>query len=138
MDYPVLDARATGARIKELRKARHLTVEDVAGFMGFESEQAVYKWQRGDSLPTVDNLYALSRLFGTTVDDILVGSIERDESPSFSVLGGIPKPISFKIPESFSESRAFIWQPNVTEHIVNSLPSFSDNSLTYSRHFPMK
>lgn len=89
MDYPVLDARATGARIKELRKARHLTVEDVAGFMGFESEQAVYKWQRGDSLPTVDNLYALSRLFGTTVDDILVGSIERDESPSFSVLWGI-------------------------------------------------
>ena len=89
MDYPVLDARATGARIKELRKARHLTVEDVAGFMGFESEQAVYKWQRGDSLPTVDNLYALSRLFGTTVDDILVGSIERDEGPSFSVLWGI-------------------------------------------------
>ena len=89
MDYPVLDARATGARIKELRKARHLTVEDVAGFMGFESEQAVYKWQRGDSLPTVDNLYALSRLLGTTVDDILVGSIERDEGPSFSVLWGI-------------------------------------------------
>lgn len=89
MDYPVLDARATGARIKELRKACHLTVEDVAGFMGFESEQAVYKWQRGDSLPTVDNLYALSRLFGTTVDDILVGSIERDEGPSFSVLWGI-------------------------------------------------
>ena len=87
MDYPVLDARATGARIKELRKARHLTVEDVAGFMGFESEQAVYKWQRGDSLPTVDNLYALSRLFGTTVDDILVGSIERDESPSFVLWG---------------------------------------------------
>ena len=89
MDYPVLDARATGARIKELRKARHLTVEDVARFMGFESEQAVYKWQRGDSLPTVDNRYALSRLFGTTVDDILVGSIERDASPSFSVLWGI-------------------------------------------------
>ena len=89
MDYPVLDARATGARIRELRKARHLTVEEVARFMGFESEQAVYKWQRGDSLPTVDNLYALSRLFGTTVDDILVGSIERDASPSFSVLWGI-------------------------------------------------
>ena len=89
MDYPVLDARATGARIKELRKARHITVENVASFMGFESEQAVYKWQRGDSLPTVDNLYALSRLFGTTVDDILVGSVERDEGPSFSDLWGI-------------------------------------------------
>ena len=84
MDYPVLDARATGARIKELRKARHLTVEDVAGFMGFESEQAVYKWQRGDSLPTVDNLYALSRLLHTSVDDILIGEKERDDEPSLS------------------------------------------------------
>lgn len=53
--------------------------------MGFESEQAVYKWQRGDSLPTVDNLYALSRLFGTSVDDILRGSREEDESPSLPV-----------------------------------------------------
>lgn len=82
MEYPVLDARATGARIKELRMARHLKVEDIARFMGFESEQAVYKWQRGDSLPTVDNLYALSRLFETSVDDILIGSREEDERSS--------------------------------------------------------
>ncbi len=82
MMYPVLDARATGARIKELRKACHLRVEDVAQFMGFESEQAVYKWQRGDSLPTVDNLYALSTLFGVSVDGILRGSKEKDVDPS--------------------------------------------------------
>ena len=81
MEYPVLDARATGARIRELRKTHHLKVEEVARFMGFETEQAVYKWQRGDSLPTVDNLYALSRLFETSVDDILRGSREEDESP---------------------------------------------------------
>ena len=84
-EYPVLDTKATGARIRELRKARHLKVEDVARFMGFESEQAVYKWQRGDSLPTVDNLYALSRLFGTSVDNILRGNKERDEDLSLFV-----------------------------------------------------
>ena len=82
MDYPVLDAQATGARIKELRVAKHLRVEDVARFMGFESEQAVYKWQRGESLPTVDNLYALSFLLGTSVDNILRGKEEKSESPS--------------------------------------------------------
>ena len=85
MEYPTLDVKATGARIKELRKANHLRVGDIARFMGFESEQAVYKWQRGESLPTVDNLYALSRLFGTSVDDILRGSREKDESPSLSI-----------------------------------------------------
>ena len=91
MEYPVLDAKATGARIKELRKAHHLKVEEVARFMGFESEQAVYKWQRGDSLPTVDNLYALSRLFGTSVDDILRGSREEDESTSLPVYRDLMK-----------------------------------------------
>jgi len=51
--------------------------------MGFESQQAVYKWQRGESLPSVDNFYALSRLFGTTMDDILVGyDTEGAEAPS--------------------------------------------------------
>ena len=80
--YPILSASRTGARIKELRKQRHLTVAEVARFMGFESEQAVYKWQRGDSLPTVDNLYALSILFETSVDDILRGTRERDDGPS--------------------------------------------------------
>ncbi|MBP5330894.1 MAG: helix-turn-helix transcriptional regulator [Lachnospiraceae bacterium] len=89
MLYPVLDVKATGERIKELRKACNLKVEDVAEFMGFESVQAVYKWQRGESLPTVDNLFALSRLFGTTVDSILAGKEEiieeekeREESES--------------------------------------------------------
>ncbi len=89
MEYPVLDAKATGTRIKELRMEHHLKVEEIAQFMGFESEQAVYKWQRGDSLPTVDNLYALSRLFDTSVDDILRGSREEDESPSLPLYTGI-------------------------------------------------
>ena len=71
MGYPVIDLKATGARIRELRRERHLKVSDIADFMNFESDQAVYKWQRGESLPTVDNLYALCRLFDTTMEDIL-------------------------------------------------------------------
>ena len=72
MEYPVVDPAATGRNIRKLRVARHLRVEDVARFMGFESVQAVYKWQRGDTLPTVDNLAVLSVLFGVKIDDILV------------------------------------------------------------------
>ena len=84
MNYPVLDLKATGERINQLRKANNLRVTDVAEYMGFESTQAVYKWQRGESLPTVDNLYALSRLLHTSVDDILIGEKERDDEPSLS------------------------------------------------------
>ena len=53
MNYPVLDLKATGERINQLRKDNNLRVTDVAEYMGFESTQAVYKWQRGESLPTI-------------------------------------------------------------------------------------
>ncbi len=76
MEYAVLDAKRTGERIKELRKKNHLTVEQVSIHMGFESVQAIYKWQRGESLPTIDNLYALGKLLHTPVDDILRGNRE--------------------------------------------------------------
>lgn len=106
MEYPVIDAQATGARIKALRKANHLKVEDVARFMGFESEQAVYKWQRGDSLPTVDNLYALSVLFRIPVDEILIGSKEKDESPSLPVFMGLSRFLFrlYKFSENYRQS----------------------------------
>ena len=81
-EYPILDPVATGKKIKQLRKEHHLRVGDIAEYMGFESQQAIFKWQRGDSLPSVDNLFALSRLFGIPIDDILIGKGEgRDSSP---------------------------------------------------------
>ncbi len=72
MEYPVLNAEATGARIRELRVQKGLRIDDIREFMGFESCQAIYKWQKGESLPTVENLYALSRLFETSIEEILV------------------------------------------------------------------
>ncbi len=80
MTFPVLDLRATGKRIRELRIANHLKVEDISEFMGFETPQAVYKWQRGQSMPTVDNLYALSALFNISIDEILCGNITDTEA----------------------------------------------------------
>ena len=72
IEFPTIDVKATGARIKKLRKERGLTIRDVSEYMGFTTDQAVCKWQRGDCLPSLDNLYALSRLYGTTMEDILV------------------------------------------------------------------
>ena len=60
--FPVIDMAATGANILRLRKARGLTVRDLQDWFGFEEPQAIYKWQKGKSLPTVDNLYALGAL----------------------------------------------------------------------------
>ena len=71
-DFPVIDMVATGENIKRLRLERGLTVRDLQKYFGFEEPQAIYKWQRGQSLPSVDNLYALGKLLGLSMDEILV------------------------------------------------------------------
>ena len=67
-----IDMAATGRRITELRKDRGLTVRDLQDYFGFEAPQAIYKWQAGKSIPSTDNLYALSFLFDVSMEDILV------------------------------------------------------------------
>ena len=81
MNYPVVDMVKTGKRIRELMKLNNIRTRDIVEYMGFESEQSVYKWLRGDSLPKVDNLFALARLFGTPMEDILMEREGEDESP---------------------------------------------------------
>ena len=61
--YMGINQEATGARIRAIRKARGLKVTDISSYMGFESPQAVYKWQRGDSLPDLGNMLRLMELF---------------------------------------------------------------------------
>lgn len=78
--FPVIDMAATGKNIIRLRQARGLSVRDVQSYFGFEEPQAIYKWQSGKSLPTVDNLYALSNLLDVSMDEILVSQLYMDES----------------------------------------------------------
>lgn len=72
--FPVIDPVATGANIVRLRQERGLSVRDLQAFFGFEEPQAIYKWQRGQSLPSVDNLYALGSLLEVPMDEILVSA----------------------------------------------------------------
>lgn len=67
-----IDLVRTGMNITFLRKMRRMSVRDLAQMLGFQSVQSIYKWQRGECLPTIDNLIVLSRIFGTSIDDILV------------------------------------------------------------------
>ena len=70
--YPVIDPVATGNNIRRLRMERGLTVRDLQSYFGFEEPRAIYKWQKGESLPTADNLYALGYLFEIPMDQILI------------------------------------------------------------------
>lgn len=72
--FPVIDPIATGKNIIRLRKDRGLSVRDLQTFFGFEGPQAIYKWQHGKTLPSVDNLYALSALLDVPMDEILIST----------------------------------------------------------------
>ena len=72
MGFPTIDLMRTGANIVRLRKAAGLTVHDLQMVFGFNSPQAIYKWQNGAALPTVDNLIVLAALLHVRIDDILI------------------------------------------------------------------
>lgn len=69
--FPVIDIAETGKNILRLRLERNLKVSDLQKYFNFVSPQAIYKWQKGKSLPTTDNLVALSTLFDTPIEKIL-------------------------------------------------------------------
>ena len=90
-DYPMIDPVATGQNIIRLRKQKGLTVKDLQVWFGFNDPKAIYKWQTGQSLPSIDNLYALSVLLNVPMDSILVGtarntSVEPQADASGSIL----------------------------------------------------
>ena len=76
---PVIDLIKTGKNIKRIREASGISVRDIQNILGFTNPQAVYKWQNGECLPTIDNLVILAAVLGVTVDEILV--TEDDEDP---------------------------------------------------------
>ena len=69
---PVIDMTATGMNITRLRKNAGMTVRDLQAIFGFATPQAIYKWQRGEAMPTLDNMIVLAAIFNVTVEDILV------------------------------------------------------------------
>lgn len=75
--YPVIDLAATGDNIRRLRMARGLTVRDLQSYFGFAEPRAIYKWQKGETLPTVDNLYALGALLEVSLEQILIPVAEK-------------------------------------------------------------
>jgi hypothetical protein len=69
---PVIDMKATGLKIKELIKAKGMTVKDVQNIFGFASPYPVYKWMNGKSLPALDNLVVLAKVMNVKMDDLIV------------------------------------------------------------------
>lgn len=69
---PTINMTATGANIKALIKTKGLKVTDVQNILGFNTPQAIFKWMRGDAMPSIDNMVILAHLLDVTVDQIII------------------------------------------------------------------
>ena len=78
MNFPTINLVATGQNIARMRKAAGLSVKDLQNIFGFTTPQAIYKWQKGTSMPTIDNLVVLAMVFRVKMDDIIVVDAARD------------------------------------------------------------
>ena len=79
---PTIDMVATGKNIERLRKNAGISVRDLQEIFGFGTPQAIYKWQHGTAMPTIDNLVVLADVLQVRIDDILV--VERNVQARFS------------------------------------------------------
>ena len=77
--YPIIDKKKTGAKIKFLMELNGCTVKDLQEYLGLACVQSIYHWLDGSSLPSVDNLYALSELFNVSIDDMVCGNKSDNE-----------------------------------------------------------
>ena len=77
---PVINLKKTGKNIARMRKNAGISVRDLQVIFGFTNPQAIYSWQNGKCLPSVDNLLILSMILGVTIDEII--SVEEDDPDS--------------------------------------------------------
>ncbi len=66
-----LDIIATGINIKDLMDDKNISIRELSNRLNV-SFQAVYRWQHGETLPTITNLFLLAQILQIGVDDILV------------------------------------------------------------------
>ncbi len=79
---PAINMVKTGRNIADLRQRAGLSVRDLQAVFGFATPQAIYKWQHGTAMPTIDNLVVLAVLFQVRIDDILIMDDVKEEDPA--------------------------------------------------------
>ncbi len=72
--FPTLDLRATGINLRRIMDKQGFTVKQVQKYLGLSSVQSVYHWLNGITMPSLDNLYALSQLFQLPMDELVCGN----------------------------------------------------------------
>lgn len=72
MEFPVIDLKATGNHMRHLCRKNKIKPSDIQRELRLSCVQTVYKWFKGDNVPSIENFYALSLLLGVSMEELLV------------------------------------------------------------------
>ena len=72
INKPIIDVGATGANIKACRIRAGYSVREIQNIFNFSSPEAVYAWEKGKYLPTIDNMIVIASVYGVTIDQIVI------------------------------------------------------------------
>lgn len=65
-------------KLKELRKEKNISQEQLAKELNI-SRQAISKWESGKAYPDIDNLILLRKIFGVSLDELIMEEEEKLE-----------------------------------------------------------
>lgn len=74
----IMDVKKIGLFLKELRKEKHITQEELAEKLGV-SNRTVSRWETGSNMPDFDVLIELSDFYGVEIKEILEGEKKEKE-----------------------------------------------------------
>lgn len=74
--YPNIDMIKTGQKIKEYIRNAGYSVKDIQNLLNLSCPQPIYRWFKGQILPSVDHLYTLSLVLGIHMEEMIVSQQE--------------------------------------------------------------
>lgn len=76
--YPEINMIQTGRLLREISKRKNFSVKKIQEALGLASNQAIYDWFNGKTLPTLNNLFALSHLFEVPMESMIISDVKHN------------------------------------------------------------
>ena len=134
----MLDNQKIGKNILAMRKRRSLTQAELSHHLGV-SHQAVSKWEHGECLPDIEVLLKLGRIFGKSVEEILLYESNVDDAPTAAITTSLWDRALEEIKKRLSKASFDTWFGDTNGELIDSvLCIYSPNNFTtewlYSRY----
>ena len=123
LDVPVIDVEATSKKLKSMRVQHNLSVAQLQEKFAMENPQSIYNWENPDNktLPCIDNLVILAKLYKIRIDDLLV---IQEKISSIDSVKELAEPFNISL-----ETIEFIKQ-NSNRPVLNALENYYEIKLS--------